>query len=206
MKLKLKKCKVLQTEVEYLGHLVSEEGICMIPGYVQRILEWPLPSTGKELKQFLGFIGYYRGFIPQIADLTYEMNQMKKENKLVWTPEVQEKFETLKRSFNKAPLRSYPDYGSAKPFILDTDFSSTNLAAILSQEQDGQERFIGACARKCNRAEFNYPSYKGVMDAVIMGLRKFEHILRFKKFIIRTDSRCIQFLDTIKEVKGIFAR
>jgi len=62
MKLKLSKCKVLQEEVEYLGHLVSERGVQMVPCYVQKILEWPLPQTGKQLKQFLGFIGYYRGF------------------------------------------------------------------------------------------------------------------------------------------------
>ena len=74
MKLKLSKCRVLQTEVEYLGHLVSEEGIWMIPGYVQKIVDWPLPQTGKQLQQFLGFVGYYRGFIPKIAELTFEMN------------------------------------------------------------------------------------------------------------------------------------
>jgi hypothetical protein len=56
MKLKLSKCKVLQQQVEYLGHLVSEEGIQMIPSYVDKILAW---QTGKQLKQFLGFIGYY---------------------------------------------------------------------------------------------------------------------------------------------------
>ena len=58
MKLKVSKCKVLQEEVEYLGHLVSQEGIQMVPSYVQKILDWPLPQTGKQLKQFLGFIGY----------------------------------------------------------------------------------------------------------------------------------------------------
>jgi len=74
MKLKLSKCKVLQAQVEYLGHLVSEKGIEMVPSYVQKIVDWPLPQTGKQLKQFLGFVGYYRGFIPDIADLTFEMN------------------------------------------------------------------------------------------------------------------------------------
>jgi Reverse transcriptase (RNA-dependent DNA polymerase)/RNase H-like domain found in reverse transcriptase len=206
MKLKLSKCKVLQEQVEYLGHLVSEDGIRMIPGYVDKILSWPLPQTGKQLKPFLGFIGYYRGFIPDVAELTYEMNEMKKGAKLTWPIEVVEKFEKLKKRFAEAPLRSYPQYDSEEPFILDTDFSKTNLAAILSQKQDGEEKFIGAGARKCNRAEQNYPSHKGELAAVVMGLRKFEHILRFKPFVLRTDSRCMQFLDSLKEVRGIYAR
>jgi hypothetical protein len=58
MKLRLSKCKILKEEVEYLGHLVSQDGIRMVPSYVQKILDWPLPQTGKQLKQFLGFIGY----------------------------------------------------------------------------------------------------------------------------------------------------
>jgi Reverse transcriptase (RNA-dependent DNA polymerase) len=57
MKLKLTKCKVLQKQVEYLGHLFSEYGIRMIPSYVDKILSWTIPQTGKQLKQFLGFIG-----------------------------------------------------------------------------------------------------------------------------------------------------
>jgi len=206
MKLRVKKCKIFQTEVEYLGHMVSEDGIRMVPGYVDKILNWPLPETGKQLKQFLGFIGYYRGFIPDVADLTYEMNDMKKGAQLQWTSEVREKFETLKKRFAEAPLRSYPDYSSDTPFILDTDFSKTNMAAVLSQVQRGEEKFIGAGARKCNTAERNYPSHKGELAAVVMGLRKFEHILRFKRFVLRTDSRCMQFLTSLKEVRGIYAR
>jgi RNase H-like domain found in reverse transcriptase/Reverse transcriptase (RNA-dependent DNA polymerase) len=206
MKLKLSKCKVLQEQVEYLDHLVSEDGIQMIPRYVDKILAWPLPQTGKQLKQFLGFIRYYRGFIPDVAELTYEMNEMKKVAKLTWPPAVREKFETLKKRFAEAPLRSYPQYHSAEPFILDTDFSKTSLAAILSQRQGGEEKFIGAGAQKCNKAEQNYPSHKGELAAVVMGLRKFEHILRFKPFVLRTDSKCMQFLDSLKEVRGIYAR
>jgi Reverse transcriptase (RNA-dependent DNA polymerase)/RNase H-like domain found in reverse transcriptase/Integrase core domain/Integrase zinc binding domain len=206
MKLRLKKCKIFQEQVEYLGHLVSQEGIRMVPAYVQKILEWPLPQTGKQLKQFLGFIGYYRSFIPDVADLTFEMNDMKKANKLIWSEEVKQKFEKLKSRFETAPLRVYPDYNSDQPFILDTDFSSTNLAAVLSQVQNGKERFIGAGARKCNNAERNYPSHKGELAAAVMGMRKFEHILRFKPFILRTDSRCMQFLDSLKDVRGIYYR
>jgi len=206
MKLKLSKCKVLQEEVEYLGHLVSERGVQMVPSYVQKILEWPLPQTGKQLKQFLGFIGYYRGFIPDVADLTFKMNSMKSAAKLTWTAEAENKFQVLKERFRSAPIRAYPDYHSAEPFILDTDFSKTNIAAIISQKQEGEERFIGAGARKCNQVEQNYPSHKGELAAAVMGMRKFEHILRFKPFILRTDSKCMQFLGSLKEVRGIYAR
>jgi len=76
------------------------------------------------------------------------MNEMKKATKLVWTKEVEEKFERLKKKFSEEPVRGYPDYQSDEPFVLDTDFSGTNLAAILSQKQSGLEKFLGAAARK----------------------------------------------------------
>ncbi len=90
-----------------------------------------------------------------MADLTFEMNDMKKQHKLTWTPVVEEKFAVLKSKFSEAPVRCYPDYTSEEPFILDTDFSKTNMAAVLSQVQQGGEKFIGAGARKCNQAEQN---------------------------------------------------
>ena len=116
----------------------------MIPRYVQKIVDWPLPQTGKQLQQFLGFVGYYRGFIPKIAELTFELNSMRKHPKPKWTLDTEKKFQILKAHFTEAPLRSYPDYTSEEPFILDTDWSKTNMAAILSKAQGGEEKFIGA--------------------------------------------------------------
>ena len=206
MKLNLNKCSIFQTEVEYLGHLVSPEGFRMIPSYVQRILDWPLPKTSKELKSFLGFTGYYRSFITQYAHLTCEMNKMKTSTSLTWNQETTNKFERLKKAFETQPLRGYPQYETSEPFILDTDYSSTNLAAVLSQNQEGKEVFLGCVAKKCSKAQSSYPPHKGELAAVVLGLKKFEHILRAKPFTIRTDSKCVEFLRTMKEYRGIFAR
>jgi len=74
LKLQLSKTRIFQDEVEYLGHLISKQGITMIPAYVARIQEWPKPTTGKELATWLGFCGYYRSFIPGFSNLTARMN------------------------------------------------------------------------------------------------------------------------------------
>ena len=206
LRLNLAKCHVVQEEVEYLGHLVSEHGVKMIPSYVERILEWTLPTTGKDLRSFLGFTGYYRAFIKEYGNLTAEMNKMKMETQVTWTEATEEKFKKLKQCFKEAPLRGYPDYNSPEPFILDTDYSALNMAAVLSQKQNGREVFLGCVAKKCNQAQSSYSSHKGEMASVILGLKKFEHILSAREFIIRTDSQCVKYLHTMKEFRGIWAR
>ena len=112
------------------------------------------------------------------------MNSQRKEVKLVWNEELEKNFKLLKEEFSKMPVRSYPDYNSDEPFQLAVDFSKDNIAAILSQVQGGQERFIAASGRKTTKYEKNYHSCKGELSSIIYGLRKYEHLLKFKKFIL----------------------
>ena len=107
---------------------------------------------------------------------------------------MQKSFTELKAEFTKMPVRSYPDYyNSEEPFELSLDFSKKNIAAILSQKQGGQERFIAAAGRKTTKYECNYHSCKGKLAAIIYGLRKFEHILKFRRFVIHTDSKALTY-------------
>ena len=207
--LKAKKTFLFQSEVEYLGYVVSEKGIQMKQSFIQNVLKWPKPTTRKQLATFLGFVGYYREFIPEFSELTNEMNAQKSTKTtepLQWTAEIERKFQLLKDKFKVAPIRAYPQYHTSEKFILTTDFSSHNVGAILSQKQNGVERMISAAGRKTTSYEANYPSHKGELAAIIFGLRKFEHILRFKKFLIRTDASSLRFLNKLKNPRGIMAR
>lgn len=206
IKIRAEKTHLMRKEVDYLGYRVTEEGIKMKESYVEKITQWPTPRTVKELATFIGFTSYYRSFIPEYSYLTNEMNTMKKETKLTWNENLEEKFKKLKEAFSKAPIRSYPDYSSEEPFELATDFSADNVAVILSQQQNGKERFIAAAGRKTTRYERNYHSAKGELSAIIYGLRKFEHILRYKKLIIHTDSAALTYLQTMKKLTGIYFR
>ena len=207
LKLNLTKCHVFEEKVIYLGHEISKEGIGMVQEYIQKILDWKLPETSKQLASFLGFTGYYQRSIPDYGKLTALLNDMKtQESPLKWSNEAKECFEKLKLEFSKKPLRAFPQFDSAEPFILDVDFSAINLAAILSQKQDGIERIIGCVAKKCSKPESSYSSFKGELAAILLGVRKFEHLLRLKKFLIRSDSKSLVSLKNMKDPRGIFVR
>ena len=207
IKLRASKTHLIHDSINYLGYKVSPEGVAMIDSYVDKIMEWPVPSTRKELNTFLGFTGYYRSFIADYSMLTNEMNSAKTAEKFEWTPTMDRKFTELKKKFAEKPIRAYPDYEEkAEPFQLHVDFSCENVGAVLSQVQDGQERLIGVAGRKTTRYEKNYHSTKGELAAVLYGLRKFEHILRFKKFLLWTDNSSITWLQTAKRPRGIIYR
>ena len=206
IKVNAKKTNLFLSETRYLGHLVSSEGIRMIPEYIARIVNWPRPKTVKELSTWLGFTGYYRQYITNYAWLTQEMNSFRKKSTLDWDDELETKFKLMKEAFAKDPIRAYPRFDTEEPFQLTTDFSAGNVAAILSQVQDGKERLIGAVGRKTTKFERNYGSTKGELCALVFGCRKFTHLLRGRKFIVNTDSKALTLLQKIKPTVGILTR
>ena len=101
---------------------------------------------------------------------------------------METQFNELKQEFAKSPLRAYPDFSGEEPFQVTRDWSGLNRAAILSQVQDGEGNFIEAVGKKNNIHEQNYSSTKGEPHALLLGLRKWEHILKYRPFIVNTDS------------------
>ena len=207
IRLGAKKTILFAEEANYLGYKVTPDGIQMQDKYVDRVLQWPKPETGKQLGSFLGFAGYYRSFIANFAWLTSEMSSKKKEKVVTWTETMDKKFATLKELFGKKPIRAYPRYGpDDEPFEVWPDFSSAALGFVVQQVQKGQRRLIAAGGRKTTQGESNYAPTKGELAAIVHALRKFEHLLRYRPFIIYTDHAALKWLKSMKNPRGIFFR
>ena len=131
LKLKLEKCNFLKRKVTYLGHEVSGDGISPEPQKLTAVKEWPVPTTMKELRTFLGFASYYRRFVNSFAKIAgplhqlvneslHELKTIKKLSKpftAKWNIECQQAFNTLRKKLTTAPVLGYADY--TKPFIDD---------------------------------------------------------------------------------------
>ena len=134
LKLKEVKCNFLKKHIQYLGHIVSGKGITPIPEKLACIKEMPPPKTPKEVKQFLGLVGYYRKFIPRFSDMARPLNALtRKDIPFEWTPICQESFELLKTSLMTEPVLTYPDPNH--PYVLFTDASKYTWACVLTQEK-----------------------------------------------------------------------
>ena len=110
LKFKEVKCNFLKKHIQYLGHIVSGKGITPMPGKLACIQEMPPPKTPKEVKHFLGLIGYYQKFVLIFSDLARPLNALTRKNvTFEWTPICQESFELLKASLMTEPILTYPD-------------------------------------------------------------------------------------------------
>ncbi|CAH2101183.1 unnamed protein product [Euphydryas editha] len=111
------KCEFLRREVTYLGHVITDKGISPNPEKVRAIEGLPAPKNPKDVKSFLGLVGYHRRFIKNFSKITKPLTSLlKKDVSFHWTQEQELAFQTLKHKLISAPLLQYPDY--SKPFII----------------------------------------------------------------------------------------
>ena len=130
--MKRSKCDFFKSEIHYLGHLISPEGISPLPNKLDSIKHMPAPNSAKEIKQFLGLTGYYRKFVPRFADISRPLTTLtKKDTKFEWTSACQKSFELLKEALCGEPVLKYAD--TSKPYTLYTDASKYSWAGILTQ-------------------------------------------------------------------------
>ena len=132
LKMKHSKCDFFKSEIHYLGHLISPEGISPLPNKLDSIKHMPVPNSAKEIKQFLGLTGYYRTFVPRFADISRPLTTLtKKDTKFEWTSACQKSFELLKEALCGEPVLKYAD--TSKPYTLYTDASKYGWAGVLTQ-------------------------------------------------------------------------
>ena len=203
LRLKPSKCEFFKSQVTYLGHIVSKDGIETDPKKIEAIKNWPVPKTVTEVRSFLGFMNYYRKFIPKYAQVARPINQLvsgenanKKKALVDWTEECQIAFEHLKHLCNQTPILAYANY--TKPFKLHTDASENGLGAILYQKQDdGMEHVIAYASRTLSKSEQNYDAHKLEFLALKWSItERFHEYLYGRHFEVYTDNNPLTYILT----------
>jgi hypothetical protein len=107
--------------VEYLGHIVSHEGVKVDPNNIKSMMDWPIPKTLKNITRFLGLIGYYHKFVRNYGRIVAPLTTLTKKDAFSWTPEATKDFEQLKVVMCKAPILTTTNF--TKTFIVEFDAS-----------------------------------------------------------------------------------
>lgn len=197
-KIQTDKSEFLRHEVAYLGHVVTPSGVKPNPDKILAIKRFPIPKTTKQLKGFLGLLGYYRRFINNFSKLTKPLTKcLKKGAKIEHNDEFVNCFETCKNLLINEPILQYPDF--SKPFNLTTDASNVALGAVLSQGPIGQDLPIAYASRTLNDSELNYSTIEKECLCLVWATKYFRPYLFGRKFNIITDHKPLQWLFSLKD-------
>lgn len=194
LKIQPDKCEFLKPELEYLGHVVTAEGIKPNLEKIECVKNFKIPKTPTNIKSFLGLAGYYRKFIKNFSKIAKPLTDLiKKDTPFHWTEKQQIAFETLKDKLCTAPILQYPDFD--KTFTLTTDASNDGLGAILSQEGHP------CCyiSRTLNPPEKNYSTTEKELLAIVWAVKRLRQYLLGRKFIIQTDHQALKWLKNVKD-------
>jgi hypothetical protein len=174
-------------EVEYLGHIVSHEGFKVYPNKIKSMMDWPIPKTLKNLREFLGFTGYYRKFVRNYGRIEAPLMTLTKKDAFSCTLEETKTFEQLKEVMCKALILTTPDF--TKTFIVECDASRNGIGAILMQEG----RPLDFESRTIKGKDLHKPIYENEMMEILHALKKLRPYLIGRHFKVKTDHDSLKY-------------
>ncbi len=184
-------------EIEYLGYILTREGIKLQPKKVQAILALNPPNNVKELRHFLGMEQYYQDMwarrsemLAPLTDLVGEWGETKttrmnktKKKPWQWDSIHQQAFDNVKAAIAKETVLAYPDF--SKPFEIYTDASSTQLGAVITQDN----RLIAFFSKKLSKMQQKYSVTEIVLLAIVETLKEFKGMLWGQDIKVYTDHK-----------------
>ena len=194
------KCRFSADTVEYLGFILSKEGLKMDPSKVQTIQDWPEPRKIKDIQSFLGFANFYRRFISDYSNIVVPLTRLtRKGTPWNFNDAARKAFESLKSAFTSAPILTHwmPD----KPMIVETDASDYALGAILSLQTDsGEIHPVAFHSRTFSAPELNYDTHDKELLAIFEAFRVWRHYLEGSAIPIDvvTDHKNLEYFSTTK--------
>ena len=191
------KCVWGQPEVTFLGYQVSTAGTQPLHTKVQAIQEFPVPTTVKELRRFLGMLNFYRRFVPNAARSQAPLNSMlagdkvKNSQPIHLTQEQLIAFEECKKALSSATLLSHPC--PQAEFSLLSDASDISIGAVLQQRAGTQWEPLAFFSKKLNDAQRKYSPYDRELLAIYEAIKYFRHMVEAREFVVFTDHRPLTY-------------
>ncbi|XP_062099744.1 uncharacterized protein LOC133805580 [Humulus lupulus] len=192
---KKEQCDFWMTEVKFLGHVISQEGITVDPAKIDSILQWERPKSVTEIRSFIGLAGYYRRFVENFSRISMPLTKLTRKNlKFVWDDSCEEAFRELKQRFTTAHVLTMFD--SDEPYVVFTDAFGTGLGGVLMQNG----KIVAYASRQLKSHEKNYPTHDLELAAVIFALKIWRCYLYGAKFELYSDHKSLKYLFTQRDL------
>ncbi|GFW81029.1 retrovirus-related Pol polyprotein from transposon 17.6 [Trichonephila clavipes] len=198
LKLNISKCVFGVTELIFLGHFITPDGIKPLPDKVQAVLDYKQPETVGSLRKFLGLLNFYRRFLPKAAEQQYLLSEFlkgskgKKDSKpLNWSSEAITAFQRCKQALADAALLAHPS--PSAPLALHVDASDYAIGGALHQVVDSELQPLAFFSRKLTSSEKSYSAYDREHLAIYSAIRHFRYMLEARDFTVFTDHKPLTY-------------
>ena len=211
------KCTFHAKEINFVGFIIGRQGVRTEPARVRAITEWPVPKSIRDIRQFLGFVNFYRRFIhrfSRVAGPLYDMLTGNVQGPAELTTAAMEAFNELKSKMTTAPVLRH--FNEAAPIRIETDASGKAIAGTLSQPDleegvDTTSRHyhpVAFYSRKMQGAELRYGTYDQELMAIVDSFKEWRHYLEGAHYVIEvlTDHNNLRYFATTKELNPRQAR
>ncbi|GFW70343.1 transposon Tf2-11 polyprotein [Trichonephila clavipes] len=198
LKLNISKCVFGVTELIFLGHLITANGIKPLPDKVQAVLDYKQPETVGSLRKFLGLLNFYRRFLPKAAEQQYLLSEFlkgskgKKDSKpLNWFSEAITTFQRCKQALADAALLAHPS--PSAPLALHVDASDYAIGGALHQVVDSELQPLAFFSRKLTSSEKSFSAYDRELLAIYSAIQHFRYMLEARDFTVFTDHKPLTY-------------
>ncbi|QRW26231.1 Retrotransposable element Tf2 protein [Rhizoctonia solani] len=194
----IEKCHFHVKKIDYLGFIISEFGIEVDQSKVTDAMNWSTPKNVKNIQEFLGFVNFYRQFIPNFGNMARPLyNLLKKDSTWKWEQAEQQSFDGLKKCLTSAPLLLQPN--TTKQFYVECNASDYATGAILSQRNpEGKLAPVAYLSKSLSPAKKNYDIFNKELLAVIRAFKEWRHLLEGSELPVQvlTDHKNLEYFST----------
>jgi hypothetical protein len=185
---KKSKCQFGESQVNYLGHVISEKGVEVDPSKIQAVVDWLEPTTVKGVRGFLGLTGYYRKFISGFSNFAAPLTHCLGKDGFRWGINESTAFNKLKQALTSPPVLRLPDF--SQRFFIKCDACGTGIGVILIQQ--GQP--IAFFSEALKGSSLALSTYEKEMLAIVKAIRKWRPYLLGRPFTVKTDHKSLKYL------------
>lgn len=191
------KCVLGVPQLEFLGHLITPEGIAPLPARVEAIQDFPLPKTDRQLRRFIGMMNFYHRFLPGAAKFLAPLHQLtsrsqsRRDTPVTWTEEAETAFIRCKTALSDATLLIHPVRDA--PISLQVDASDVGVGAVLQQHSRGTWQPLGFFSRSLRKPERRYSTFSRELLAIYLAIRHFRYAVEGRPLIVFTDHKPLTY-------------